>query len=163
MTDLTGIFGSEGMDAAAESYSAGGSVLPPGKHLLRITEADMRDCKNDGKGILFTFEDDNDAKVTNWLNIVNNGEKKELVERIGRAELAKIAVCAGVKDLTTTDQLIGLQLVVKLDLVDNEFTNKRGEKVTNKKNLVKGYFPATEPVGEVAPAKKEPAKNNPWN
>jgi len=165
MTDLTGVFGSEGMEAAAAEYSSGGSALPPGKYLLRITEAEMKDCKNDGKGILFTFEDDNEAKVTNWLNIVNNGDKKELVERIGRAELAKIAVCAGVKDLTTTDQLVGLQLVVKLELVDNEFTNKKGEKIKNKKNLVKGYFPASEPVGAIVETKttETTTGNNPWS
>ncbi len=142
--DLTGIFGDKKQEELAAEYSSGGSVLPPGKYKFIIMGAEGRPCKNNGKGVLFTFETAQGDKVTNWVNIKNANEKAEL---IGRKELAKIATCAGIKELTNSDQLVGMSLVLKLVVVDNEFTGNDGKLIKNKKNEIKGYFPATEKVG----------------
>lgn len=155
MSDLTGIFGDQGQQAMAEEYSSGATVLPPGKYKVFITEAIIKPTKaGTGKYIAVSFETQTGDIVKVFLNIRNPNSD---AQRIGRQELAKIATCAGIGDLKDTTQLIGMQLVIKVEVYEEEY---KGNMI--KKNRVKGYFPKDEKTGAAPQEESKAGENVPW-
>lgn len=154
MSNLDGIFGDKGQEATAEAYSSGSSVLAPGKYKVVITEAEIKDTKaGTGKYIAFKFETQNGDSVMEFCNIKN---PNEVATRIGREALAKISTCSGITNLTDTSQLIGQQVVIKVEQFEEEYN---GNMI--KKNKIKGYFPKTEKTG-VAPVEEKSKTDAPW-
>ena len=157
--NLEGIFGDKGQAAAAEEYSSGATVFPPGKHLFNIVGAELKQTKaGTGNGIQFEFEAPV-GKIKNWVNLKNPNKK---TAQIGRVELAKIATVCGI-ELKDTAQLLGLPIVLDLTIYEDEWTNDKGEKIKTKKNKIKGYYSSSEPTGASQPASTETKKtDSPW-
>ena len=85
---------------------------------------------NTGKGLNLTFEiiSDNDKgrKVWAWINFQH---QKQEAQRIGQEELARVCKAVGVSQLTDSEQLHNIPLIITVDVDRNDAT----------RNVIKAY------------------------
>lgn len=125
--------------------------IPAGTYTASITQANLRDTK-DGTGKMIAVRYDitgpshQGRVIFSNINIRNKSPK---AEEIGRQQLGDIMRAIGLASLQDTDQLIGGQLQIKVDIEKKEGYEAR--------NQVKGFkalsgSPAPAPAAAPAPA-----------
>lgn len=125
--------------------------IPAGTYTASITQANLRDTK-DGTGKMIAIRYDitgpshQGRVIFSNINIRNKSPK---AEEIGRQQLGDIMRAIGLASLQDTDQLIGGQLQIKVDIEKKEGYEAR--------NQVKGFkalsgSPAPAPAAAPAPA-----------
>ena len=125
--------------------------IPAGVYTASITQANLRDTK-DGTGKMIAVRYDitgpshQGRVIFSNINIRNKSPK---AEEIGRQQLGDIMRAIGLASLQDTDQLIGGQLQIKVDIEKKEGYEAR--------NQVKGFkalsgSPAPAPAAAPAPA-----------
>lgn len=119
-------------------------VLPTGNYPVKITSAEVAETKKGGHmivaGFTVTAGEHKGATVTNRFNIVNDNED---AVRIGLQQIKTILTVGGHKNpnlLKHTGELVGLELSIYIEEVDNNWTNKDGEEVESTQNEFKGYM-----------------------
>lgn len=115
MPDLCGIFGGNGADLASIPDSLG--PIPAGDYTACVESSELK-ATRDGKGqrvvlkIKILDGQHKGRTIYEGLNIVN---ASETAERIGRAELKRIAAACGVTGtLQQTEQLHGVPFLIRL-------------------------------------------------
>ncbi len=89
--------------------------VPSGTYEAVVTGSEIRATKNGlGKGINFTFEILSEGpakgrKVFSWINWEHPNPE---AQRIGQEELARLCKAAGVENLTDTEQLHDIPIVI---------------------------------------------------
>ena len=117
---------------AAEVDTTSRDAIPSGTYEAVVTDSETRATKNgNGMGINLTFEilsegPANGRKVFAWINYENASAK---AQQIGREELASLCKAVGVANLTDTNQLHNLPLMVTVGVDRNDPT----------RNVVKKY------------------------
>ena len=117
---------------AAAFQSPSFDALPPGVYEAVIAASEMRPTKaGNGVGINLTFEIISEGagkgrKLWTWINYQN---PNLVAQQIGQEELAKICKAVGVSNLTATEQLHNIPLMITVALDKNDTT----------KNVVKSY------------------------
>lgn len=125
--------------------------IPAGVYTASITQANLKDTK-DGTGKMIAVRYDitgpshQGRVIFSNINIRNKSPK---AEEIGRQQLGDIMRAIGLASLQDTDQLIGGQLQIKVDIEKKEGYEAR--------NQVKGFkalagSPAPAPAAAPAPA-----------
>ena len=125
--------------------------IPAGTYTASITQANLKDTK-DGTGKMIAIRYDitgpshQGRVIFSNINIRNKSPK---AEEIGRQQLGDIMRAIGLASLQDTDQLIGGQLQIKVDIEKKEGYEAR--------NQVKGFkalsgSPAPAPAAAPAPA-----------
>lgn len=125
--------------------------IPAGVYTASITQANLKDTK-DGTGKMIAIRYDitgpshQGRVIFSNINIRNKSPK---AEEIGRQQLGDIMRAIGLASLQDTDQLIGGQLQIKVDIEKKEGYEAR--------NQVKGFkalsgSPAPAPAAAPAPA-----------
>lgn len=116
--------------AAIETTSF--DAIPSGVYEAVISASEMRPTKaGNGVGINLTFEIISEGagkgrKLWTWINYQN---PNSVAQQIGQEELAKICKAVGVSNLTATEQLHNIPLMITVALDKNDTT----------KNVVKSY------------------------
>lgn len=146
------------VDEAVKDFKGGFSVVPPGWHTVVITESEIVETSTKGKMLVLKYEvqGEGGGEMPDRLNIVN---KSEVAQKIGRATLAKIAKCVGVKGkLSNSDVLHGRPFDIKV-IIEKFKSNKMDEETKEypmlDSNKVKDY----RPKGEGSSVAPEPEKN----
>ncbi|MBQ7234012.1 MAG: DUF669 domain-containing protein [Kiritimatiellae bacterium] len=140
---------------AAEIDTTSRDAIPSGTYEAVVTESEMKATKNGlGMGINLTFEILSNGpakgrKVFVWINYEN---QRAEAQRIGREELASLCKAVGIANLTDTNQLHNLPLLITVGLDRNDPT----------RNVVKKY--AAKAAQQASPAQKSPqaAGAAPW-
>ena len=117
---------------AAEIDTTSRDAIPSGTYEAVITDSEMKATKNGlGMGINLTFEiiSDGPAKGRKVFVWINYEHPKVEAQRIGREELASLCKAVGVANLTDTNQLHNLPLLVTVGLDKNDST----------RNVIKKY------------------------
>jgi hypothetical protein len=124
MTDYNG-FGSLDLSNVEGGGGDQRKTIPPGNHIVSITDASIKDSAKGGKFILVIFENDAGQYVQERLNIVHKTSPQAV--EIGMRKLKELLVCGG---HPTPDKpsdiksLLGLKLGVRVqagqDWRDNE-------------------------------------------
>jgi hypothetical protein len=117
-----------------EDSSGDYSPLPEGWYTTQITGAELKDTKSGtGKYIKVEHtvvgEQFSGRKVWGMINIQNPNEK---AEEIGRQQLNKMMTAVGLTKLEDTDELVGLDVSIKLKI-------KEAANGYDASNEVKGY------------------------
>jgi hypothetical protein len=138
-------FLNETFDVNQLPQGAGGNFnpLPAGWYTVTITQADLKDTKaGNGQYIKLRYDITGPSHqgrvVFGNLNIKNANSK---AEEIGRQQLGDIMRAIGLAKVTDTDQLIGGQISIKLEIKQDEQYGASNE--------VKGFKSMS---GSVAPA-----------
>ena len=117
---------------AAEIDTTSRDAIPSGTYEAVVTDSEMKATKNGlGMGINLTFEilSDGPAKGRKVFVWINYEHPKAEAQRIGREELASLCKAVGVANLTDTNQLHNLPLMVTVGVDRNDPT----------RNVVKKY------------------------
>ena len=138
--------------------------LPAGWYDATVTQCELCDTKN-GTGQYIKVRYDitgptHEGRVVfGNLNIKNASAK---AEEIGRQQLGELMRSIGLAKVTDTDQLIGGQLQIKLD-IRPERTDPTSGKTYEAQNEVKGFKSTSGSIPKAAPAAKaaEPAQSAP--
>jgi hypothetical protein len=139
-----------------EDSSGDYSPLPEGWYTTQITGAELKDTKSGtGKYIKVEHtvvgEQFSGRKVWGMINIQNPNEK---AEEIGRQQLNKMMTAVGLAKLEDTDELVGLDVSIKLKI-------KEAANGYDASNEVKGYKAmGSAPAGASAPKAESSAP--PW-
>lgn len=139
--------------------STGGfDPIPAGIYTASITQANLKDTKDGtGKMIAIRFDITGPSHqgrvIYSNINIRNKSPK---AEEIGRQQLGDIMRAIGLPSLKDTDQLIGNQIQIKVDIEKKEGYEAR--------NQVKGYKAI---AGSIAPSPTvtsipNPSSAPPW-
>jgi len=125
--------------------------LPAGWYSATISQSELKDTKaGNGQYIKLRYDITGPTHqgrvVFGNLNIKNPNPK---AEEIGRAQLGDIMRAIGLAKVTDTDQLIGGEIVIKLEIKQDETYGASNE--------VKGFKSAS---GSPAPASVIPAKTS---
>lgn len=125
----------------AAGFSGQFEIIPPGEYLAVIVEDKLQPNKNNNGQVLmikFELQDGTRRNVTTYLNLIN---PSEIAQKIGRAELAKIAQSIGHNaPLADTSVLYGRPLTIKI-VVEEFASNKDGKLL--KSNKIADYKPAS--------------------
>ena len=140
---------------AAEIDTTSRDAIPSGTYEAVVTDSEMKATKNGlGMGINLTFEiiSDGPAKGRKVFVWINYEHPKVEAQRIGREELASLCKAVGVSNLTDTNQLHNLPLLITVGLDKNDST----------RNVVKKY--AAKAAPSVQPAQRPAAATGaaPW-
>ena len=133
---------------AAEVDTASRDAIPSGTYEAVLTDSETRATKNGtGLGINLTFEilSEGPAKGRKVFVWINYEHPKAEAQRIGREELASLCKAVGVANLTDTNQLHNLPLMVTVGVDRNDPT----------RNVVKKYAAKAAqqtPAAQTAPA-----------
>lgn len=117
---------------AAEIDTTSRDAIPSGTYEAVVTDSEMRATKSGtGMGINLTFEILSDGpakgrKVFAWINYEN---QRAEAQRIGREELASLCKAVGISNLTDTNQLHNLPLMITVGIDRNDPT----------RNVIKKY------------------------
>jgi hypothetical protein len=155
MIDIADIIG-DGFDASAyEPMADGFAPLVPGWYPVEIEKAEVKqNNKKTGAYIKFQLSVIGDKyanrKLFPLVNIQNTKYPK--CEYFGLSQLASIKIALGIPNITSTDQLIGGQLDVRV--VTSKETNNKGEYESE----VKAYAPLGSGGEQKAPQSAAPAK-----
>ena len=117
---------------ASEIDTTSRDAIPSGTYEAVVTDSEMKATKNGlGMGINLTFEilSDGPAKGRKVFVWINYEHPKAEAQRIGREELASLCKAVGVDNLTDTNQLHNLPLMVTVGVDRNDPT----------RNVVKKY------------------------
>lgn len=129
---LDEVFTLDSVPASTTSYDA----IPAGMYEATIANAEIKDSKSGGKYINVRYDITGPAHigrvVFGMITIANANPK---AEEVGRQQLGELIRAIGLDKLADTDQLIGGQLIIKLDVEKSE---QYGEQ-----NRVRGFRPAT--------------------
>ncbi len=143
----------ETFNAADLPQGTGGfDPIPAGVYTASITQANLKDTK-DGTGKMIAIRLDitgpshQGRVIFSNINIRNKSPK---AEEIGRQQLGEIMRAIGLASLQDTDQLIGGQVQIKVDIEKKEGYEAR--------NQVKGYKAV---AGSAAPAPNPAAAPTP--
>ena len=140
---------------AAEIDTTSRDAIPSGTYEAVITDSEMTATKNGlGMGINLTFEIISDCpakgrKVFVWINYEH---PKVEAQRIGREELASLCKAVGVSNLTDTNQLHNLPLLITVGLDKNDST----------RNVVKKYASKAAPSASVTQRPAAATGAAPW-
>ena len=140
---------------AAEIDTTSRDAIPSGTYEAVITDSEMKATKNGlGMGINLTFEIISDCpakgrKVFVWINYEH---PKVEAQRIGREELASLCKAVGVSNLTDTNQLHNLPLLITVGLDKNDST----------RNVVKKYASKAAPSASVTQRPAAATGAAPW-
>ena len=140
---------------AAEVDTTSRDAIPSGTYEAVVTDSEMRATKSGlGMGINLTFEILTEGpakgrKVFSWINYEHPNAE---AQRIGREELASLCKAVGVANLTDTNQLHNLPLMVTVGVDRNDPT----------RNVVKAYKAKSAQTQQ--PAQKPPQASGaaPW-
>ena len=141
---------------AAEIDTTSRDAIPSGTYEAVVTASEMKATKNGlGMGINLTFEiiSEGPAKGRKVFVWINYEHPKAEAQRIGREELASLCKAVGVANLTDTNQLHNLPLMVTVGVDRNDPT----------RNVVKKYV--TKAAQQAAPAQASSAAASgtpPW-
>ena len=133
---------------AAEIDTTSRDAIPSGTYEAVVTDSEMKATKNGlGMGINLTFEivSEGPAKGRKVFVWINYEHPKAEAQRIGREELASLCKAVGVDNLTDTNQLHNLPLMVTVGVDRNDPT----------RNVVKKYAAKAAqqtPAAQTAPA-----------
>ena len=128
---LDELFTLDSVPASTTSYDA----LPAGLYEATIANAEIKDTKSGGKYINVRYDitgPSHAGRVVFGMITIANANPK--AEEVGRQQLGDLIRAISLDKLADTDQLIGGQLIIKLDV---ETTEKYGEQ-----NRVRGFRPA---------------------
>lgn len=140
----------ETFNAADLPQGTGGfDPIPAGTYTASITQANLRDTK-DGTGKMIAVRYDitgpshQGRVIFSNINIRNKSPK---AEEIGRQQLGDIMRAIGLASLQDTDQLIGGQLQIKVDI-----EKKEGYEARNQVKGFKALSGSPAPAPAAAPA-----------
>lgn len=143
---------------AAEIDTTSRDAIPSGTYEAVITDSEMKATKNGlGMGINLTFEiiSDGPAKGRKVFVWINYEHPKVEAQRIGREELASLCKAVGVANLTDTNQLHNLPLLITVGLDKNDST----------RNVIKKYAAKAVSAAQTAQPTPRPAATTgaaPW-
>ena len=140
---------------AAEIDTTSRDTIPSGTYEAVITDSEMKATKNGlGMGINLTFEiiSDGPAKGRKVFVWINYEHPKVEAQRIGREELASLCKAVGVSNLTDTNQLHNLPLLITVGLDKNDST----------RNVVKKYASKATPAASVTQRPAVATGAAPW-
>lgn len=140
---------------AAEIDTTSRDAIPSGTYEAVITDSEMKATKNGlGMGINLTFEiiSDGPAKGRKVFVWINYEHPKVEAQRIGREELASLCKAVGVSNLTDTNQLHNLPLLITVGLDKNDST----------RNVVKKYASKAAPSAQPAQRPAAAMGAAPW-
>lgn len=140
---------------AAEIDTTSRDAIPSGTYEAVITDSEMKATKNGlGMGINLTFEiiSDGPAKGRKVFVWINYEHPKVEAQRIGREELASLCKAVGVSNLTDTNQLHNLPLLITVGLDKNDST----------RNVVKKYASKAAPSAQPAQRPAAATGAAPW-
>ena len=140
---------------AAEIDTTSRDAIPSGTYEAVITDSEMKATKNGlGMGINLTFEiiSDGPAKGRKVFVWINYEHPKVEAQRIGREELASLCKAVGVSNLTDTNQLHNLPLLITVGLDKNDST----------RNVVKKYASKATPAASVTQRPAAATGAAPW-
>ena len=105
--------------------------IKAGTYEAVITASEIKANRaNTGKGLNLTFEIISDSakgrKVWAWINFQH---QKQEAQRIGQEELARVCKAVGVSQLTDSEQLHNIPLMITVDVDRNDAT----------RNVIKAY------------------------
>lgn len=125
----------------AAGFSGQFQIIPPGDYLAVIVEDKLQPNKNNnGQVLMIKFELQDGTRRTLKAHI-NLSNPSEVAQKIGRAELAKIAQSIGHDaPLADTSVLYGRPLTIKI-IVEEFKSNKDGKDL--KSNKIADYRPAS--------------------
>ena len=108
---------------ASEIETTSHDPIPSGNYEAVVAASEMRPVKSgNGMGINLTFEIVSEGlakgrKVWTWINYQH---PKADVQRIGQEELARLCKAVGVGNLTDTEQLHNIPLLITVTLDKND-------------------------------------------
>ena len=140
---------------AAEIDTTSRDAIPSGTYEAVITDSEMKATKNGlGMGINLTFEiiSDGPAKGRKVFVWINYEHPKVEAQRIGREELASLCKAVGVSNLTDTNQLHNMPLLITVGLDKNDST----------RNVVKKYASKAAPLAQPAQRPAAATGAAPW-
>ena len=144
----------ETFNAADLPQGTGGfDPIPAGVYTASITQANLKDTK-DGTGKMIAIRLDitgpshQGRVIFSNINIRNKSPK---AEEIGRQQLGEIMRAIGLASLQDTDQLIGGQVQIKVDIEKKEGYEARNQ-VKGYKAVAGSVAPAPNPAAAPAPA-----------
>ncbi len=144
MSNIAGVLGGA-LNPNEHDTTDNNSPVPPGEYALLIEKAELRDSQKNSANkyvwVQTTITGPSYAgrKVFNNFNIVNSNPE---AERIGRADLAKLAIAVGLPAVQDTSELVGKAFVASLKVKDGD-------------NEIKGY----KPISGGAPQQQAPAQH----
>jgi hypothetical protein len=157
-------FLSQSFDVADLPQSSGGNFepLPAGWYSVTIAGAELKNTKaGNGQFIAVRYDVTGPTHqgrvVFGNLNIQNPNPK---AEEIGRQQLGELMRAIGLAKVTDTDQLIGGNLQIKLDIKRDEQYGDKNE-VRGFKAVSGGALPSVAPTGMPLPSMAAPAKAAP--
>ena len=137
--------------------------LPAGWYTATITQAELKDTKaGNGQYIKLRYDITGPSHqgrvVFGNLNIKNPNPK---AEEIGRQQLGEIMRAIGLAKVTDTDQLIGGQISIKLE-VKNDAQYGASNEVKGFKSVSGSAAPAASPASPAAAAPAATKAAPPW-
>ena len=140
---------------AAEIDTTSRDAIPSGTYEAVVTDSEMKATKNGlGMGINLTFEiiSEGPAKGRKVFVWINYEHPKAEAQRIGREELASLCKAVGVDNLTDTNQLHNMPLLITVGLDKNDST----------RNVVKKYASKAAPSAQPAQRPAAATGAAPW-
>ena len=140
---------------AAEIDTTSRDAIPSGTYEAVVTDSEMKATKNGlGMGINLTFEivSEGPAKGRKVFVWINYEHPKVEAQRIGREELASLCKAVGVSNLTDTNQLHNLPLLITVGLDKND----------SSRNVVKKYASKATPAASVTQRPAAATGAAPW-
>ena len=117
---------------ASEIETSSHDPIPAGNYEAVVAASEMRPVKSgNGMGINLTFEIVSEGpakgrKVWTWINYQH---PKADVQRIGQEELARLCKAVGIANLTDTEQLHNIPLIISVGVDKND----------SSRNVIKRY------------------------
>jgi hypothetical protein len=150
----------EVFDVESLPESTSNDPLPAGEYPVEIERAEVKQTKaGTGSYISVMYrvigEDRNNACIFGNLNIRNPNPK---AEEIGRQQLGSLMRAIGVTRLQDTDEMIGRQLVVKINIKKDEEHGDRNEIKSWKPYGQSSAMPKKPTASQPQPSKASP----PW-
>ena len=146
---LDEVFTLDSVPASTTNYDA----LPAGLYEATIANAEIKDSKSGGKYINVRYDitgPSHAGRVVFGMITIANANPK--AEEVGRQQLGDLIRAIGLDKLADTDQLIGGQLIIKLDV---ETSEQYGEQ-----NRVRGFRTAKAKTAK--PAATATTNTPPW-
>lgn len=146
-------FSFSNLNLANVDVGSGAERLAPGRYAARITDAELRETKSGGNAVVVKFTDvDGRGTIQDFINV--NVPKSSDATRIGLERLKSLLVHGGHKNPDNPRDIKSLKgLIVGIRVVDEEYTDKDGNKRNGSK--IKSYLAleASEKPESSAPAK----------
>lgn len=126
--------------------------IPRGTYEAVVVGSEIRPTKaGNGSGVNLTFEivsgEHKGRRVFNWLTISHTNAD---AQRIGHEQLASLCKAVGVTQLTDTQQLHNIPLMIRVDI----------DRADPERNVIKRYLPKE--TATIAPAASSATGTAPW-